>query len=78
MSFNFYFVTFVFGTYIQLCVFICEMSFFSCVLTYDITKKLVSVGDRVKVFLRFVGGILKVPYLEFLLIRCILGDERCN
>ena len=45
---------------------------------YKITKKLVSVGDRVKVFRRFVGGILEVPYLESLLIRCILGDERCN
>ena len=45
---------------------------------YNITKKLVSMSDRVKVFLRFVGGILEVPYLEILLIRCILGDERCN
>ena len=45
---------------------------------YNITKKLVSVGDKVKVFLRFIGGILEVPYPEFLLIRCIMGDERCN
>ena len=43
---------------------------------YKITKKLVSMGDKVKVFLRFVGGILEVPYAEFLLILCILGDER--
>ena len=35
---------------------------------YNIIKKLVSVGNRVKVFLRFVGGILEVPYPEFLLI----------
>ena len=45
---------------------------------YNITKKLVSVGDRVKVFLRFVGAILEVPYPKFLLICCILGDKRCN
>ena len=45
---------------------------------YNITKKLVSVGDRVKLFLMFVGRIFEVPYLEFLLIRCILGEERCN
>ena len=36
--------------------------------TYNITKKLVSVCDIVKVFLMFVGGILEVPYPEFLLI----------
>ena len=29
------------------------------------------MGDRVKVFLRFVGGILEVSYLEFLFINCI-------
>ena len=45
---------------------------------YNITKKFVSVDDKVKVFLRFVGGILKVSYSEFLLIRCILGDKHCN
>ena len=43
---------------------------------YKITKKLVSTGDKVNVFLRFVGRILEVPYPEFLLIRCILGNER--
>ena len=45
---------------------------------YNITKKPVSVSDRVKVFLRFVRGILEVIYQEFLLICCILGDERYN
>ena len=36
------------------------------------------MGDIVKVFLRFVGEILEVPYPEFLLIYCILGDEHWN
>ena len=53
------------------------MCFHLC-FTYYITKKLVSAGDKVKVFIRFVGGILEVPYPEFLFIRCILGDKRCN